>query len=88
MSRCGMVFVDPKNLGYKPYWDRWVNVLSLEEDRQQLHKLFNKYVPSCILMILEGIVDGRQGEKLKAIVPQTNLNLVSDVIFYIPFMVA
>ena len=87
MSRCGMVFVDPKNLGYKPYWDRWVNVLSLEEDRQQLHKLFNKYVPSCILIILEGIVDGRQGEKLKAIVPQTNLNLVSDIIFYIPFNV-
>eukprot|EP00731_Ephydatia_muelleri_P035324 Em0114g8a len=88
VSRCGMVFVDPKNLGYKPYWDRWVNVLSLEEDRQQLHKLFNKYVPSCILIILEGIVDGRQGEKLKAIVPQTNLNLVSQLCYMLDALLA
>lgn len=22
VSRAGMVFVDPKNLGYEPYWDR------------------------------------------------------------------
>lgn len=22
VSRAGMVFVDPKNLGYQPYWDR------------------------------------------------------------------
>lgn len=24
VSRAGMVFVDPKNLGYQPYWDRSV----------------------------------------------------------------
>lgn len=28
-------------------------------------------------MIVEGIVDGKQGEKLKTIVPQTDLNMVS-----------
>uniref|UniRef100_A0A8C5JYE8 Dynein, axonemal, heavy chain 10 n=1 Tax=Jaculus jaculus TaxID=51337 RepID=A0A8C5JYE8_JACJA len=25
VSRCGMVYVDPKNLKYQPYWKRWVN---------------------------------------------------------------
>lgn len=25
VSRCGMVFVDPKNLRYAPYWQKWVN---------------------------------------------------------------
>uniref|UniRef100_A0A3Q0RWW0 Uncharacterized protein n=1 Tax=Amphilophus citrinellus TaxID=61819 RepID=A0A3Q0RWW0_AMPCI len=25
VSRCGMVFVDPKNLRYTPCWQRWVN---------------------------------------------------------------
>lgn len=25
VSRCGMVFVDPKNLGYEPFWKRWIN---------------------------------------------------------------
>lgn len=24
ISRCGMVFVDPKNLGYAPFFERWV----------------------------------------------------------------
>lgn len=23
VSRAGMVYVDPKNLGYLPYWQRW-----------------------------------------------------------------
>jgi len=26
ISRCGMVYVDPKNLGYKPYYANWVKV--------------------------------------------------------------
>ncbi|KAG9351776.1 hypothetical protein JZ751_023027 [Albula glossodonta] len=25
VSRCGMVFVDPKNLRYAPYWQKWIN---------------------------------------------------------------
>lgn len=24
VSRCGMVYVDPQNLRYTPYWQRWV----------------------------------------------------------------
>ena len=24
ISRCGMVWVDPKNLGYRPYYERWL----------------------------------------------------------------
>lgn len=78
VSRCGMVFVDPKNLGYKPYWERWMNALPSKGDREEFIKLFDKYVPQCISLILEGIMDGRQGEKLKTILPVTNLNLVSS----------
>lgn len=26
ISRCGMVFVDPKNLGYAPFFERWAKV--------------------------------------------------------------
>ena len=73
-----MVYVDPKNLGYKPYWERWVNALPNKGDREEFHKLFSKYVPQCISLILEGVMDGRQMEKLKNIVPLTNLNLVSS----------
>jgi len=43
-----------------------------------LESLFEKYVPYLIDVIVEGIVDGRQGEKLKTIVPQTDLNMVRN----------
>ena len=72
-----MVYVDPKNLGYKPFWERWISNLVNEGDRKEFIRLFDKYVPPCISLILEGIIDGRQGEKLRSIVPLSNLNLVS-----------
>ena len=49
----------------------------LQQEQEYLHQLYEKYVPNCIDMIIEGIVDGRQGDKLKTIVPLTNLNMVS-----------
>ena len=71
-----MVYVDPKNLGYKPFWEKWINDIPNEGDRKEFIRLFDKYVPQCIAMILEGVIEGRQGEKLRTIVPMTNLNLV------------
>ncbi|XP_062480123.1 dynein axonemal heavy chain 10 isoform X3 [Pezoporus occidentalis] len=76
VSRCGMVFVDPKNLRYMPYWQKWVQKRENEQERNCLNRLFEKYVPCLIDMIIEGIVDGRPGAKLKTIVPQTDLNMV------------
>ncbi|KAJ7419933.1 Dynein heavy chain 10, axonemal [Willisornis vidua] len=76
VSRCGMVFVDPKNLKYEPYWQKWVQGRENEQERIDLERLFQKYVPYLIDMIVEGIVDGKQGQKLKTIVPQTDLNMV------------
>uniref|UniRef100_A0A3Q3MNV8 Dynein axonemal heavy chain 10 n=1 Tax=Mastacembelus armatus TaxID=205130 RepID=A0A3Q3MNV8_9TELE len=71
VSRCGMVFVDPKNLRYTPYWQRW--------EQEVLNKLFEKYVHSSIDMIVDGIVDGRQSQKLRTVVPQTDLNMVTQL---------
>ncbi|XP_038229191.1 dynein axonemal heavy chain 10 [Dermochelys coriacea] len=79
VSRCGMVFVDPKNLKYKPYWQKWLNQRGNKQEQVELNRLFEKYVPYLIDMIVEGIVDGKQGEKLKTIVPQTDLNMVMQL---------
>ncbi|NWH62016.1 DYH10 protein, partial [Geococcyx californianus] len=79
ISRCGMVFVDPKNLKYKPCWQKWIQERENEEERIELNRLFEKYVPYLIDMIVEGIVDGRQGERLKTIVLQTDLNMVMQL---------
>ncbi|KAM4707116.1 dynein axonemal heavy chain 10 [Discoglossus pictus] len=79
VSRCGMVFVDPKNLRYSPYWQKWVNNRQSKQEQMELHRLYEKYVPFCIEMIVEGIMDGKQGEKIKTIVPQTDLNMVTQL---------
>ncbi|XP_074916070.1 dynein axonemal heavy chain 10 [Chelonoidis abingdonii] len=79
VSRCGMVFVDPKNLKYKPYWQKWLNQRGNKQEQVELNRLFEKYVPYLIDMIVEGIMDGKQGEKLKTIVPQTDLNMVMQL---------
>ncbi|XP_037672459.1 dynein heavy chain 10, axonemal isoform X6 [Choloepus didactylus] len=79
VSRCGMVYVDPKNLKYEPYWKKWVNQIPNKMEQGDLQRLFGKYVPYLIDVIVEGIVDGRQGEKLKTIVPQTELNMVTQL---------
>ncbi|NWU42756.1 DYH10 protein, partial [Hylia prasina] len=76
VSRCGMVFVDPKNLRYEPYWQKWVKERENENEKVELDHLFQKYVPYLIDMIVEGIVDGKQERKLKTIVPQTDLNMI------------
>ncbi|XP_021113284.1 dynein heavy chain 10, axonemal isoform X1 [Heterocephalus glaber] len=79
VSRCGMVYVDPQNLKYQPYWKKWVNKIQSKGEQNYLNHLFEKYVPPLIDVIVEGIVDGRQGERLKTIVPQTDLNMVTQL---------
>ncbi|NXF04124.1 DYH10 protein, partial [Smithornis capensis] len=87
VSRCGMVFVDPKNLRYEPYWQKWVQQRENEEERFDLNRLFQKYVPYLIDMIVEGVVDGKQGKRLKTIVPQTDLNMVVQLTVMLDILV-
>ena len=72
-----MVYVDPKNLGFDPFWERWCNSRSVKQEKEELDKLFRKYVHPAVGYTIEGFVDGRAVEKLKTIIPLTNLNLVS-----------
>ena len=76
VSRCGMVYVDPKNLGYKPYWEKWTGTREKKEERECLKRLFDKYVPQAIDMIIDGIIDGKIGDKLRMIIFQSSLNMV------------
>ena len=78
ISRCGMVYVDPKNLGYTPYWQRWLHARNASKnEHEDLKRFYEKYTPYLVDFIIEGMKDGQQGEKLKTIIPLTNLNLVS-----------
>ncbi|RKO94122.1 dynein heavy chain and region D6 of dynein motor-domain-containing protein [Blyttiomyces helicus] len=79
VSRCGMVYMDPKNLGYKPYYQRWVNVQPSKADGDLLHRLFTKFVPPCIEYVIEGTFEGFLGEPLKRVIPVTALSMISQL---------
>lgn len=57
-------------------FQHFFHFLFYSQEQEVLNKLFDKYVHSSIDMIVDGIVDGKQGQRLKTVVPQTDLNMV------------
>lgn len=75
VSRAGMVFVDPKNLGYAPYWQRWIYGRP-ERERDKMHELYERLIPELMAFIHDGIDGTMQVEPLKTIVLQTDMNML------------
>lgn len=74
-----MVYVDPKNLGYRPYYANWLkqkfNVYG-ETMHDSLKELFVKYVPVLMDRVFEGIQNDEIVEPMRFITPRTDLNLL------------
>ena len=79
VSRCGMVYVDPKNLNYEPYYWTWCNKRQNQTQADILRKLITKYVDKCIDFCIEGIEGEFIGKAPNQTIPQTNLNLVTQL---------
>jgi dynein heavy chain len=83
ISRCGMVWVDPQNLGYTPYYVRWAkrrcSVPSREAELEPLTEMYEKYVKKCVDYVLEGMVDGQFVPRLKQVIPITNVDVVKQL---------
>lgn len=83
ISRCGMVYVDPKNLGYKPFYERWARMKQETHNSdtiyQSLKELFDKYIPQLIDRIYEGIENEEIVAPIEFISPRTNLNIVQQL---------
>eukprot|EP00906_Rhabdomonas_costata_P000974 RCo001402 len=79
VSRCGMVYVDPKNLGWTPYAWKWMNSRNKEE-AETLRELFQKYVKPCVDFVLDGVdSDGQVGKPPRLALPLTDLNMVRQL---------
>ncbi|XP_076453714.1 LOW QUALITY PROTEIN: dynein beta chain, ciliary-like [Babylonia areolata] len=48
VSRAGILFVNPQDLGWNPYVLSWIDTRELQSERANLTILFDKYVPSCL----------------------------------------
>lgn len=76
VSRMGIVYVDPKNLGYKPFWERWLEPRNLME-QTALDQCFQKYVPALLNLIFKDENDCKKSSPIMTAVPQTKLNMVN-----------
>lgn len=76
VSRAGMVYVDPKNLGYQPFWDKWIKG---RPEKEILQELYEKYIPPALSYIILGQIGPQQVTPLKTIIPQTGLNMVTQL---------
>ncbi|KAL9651290.1 hypothetical protein ABK040_001243 [Willaertia magna] len=89
VSRCGMVYVDPKNLGFDPYIWSWINKIKKEkpEKAEILQRLFERYETKCINFILKGLdSDGSFVERIKTCLTVSPVSLVSQHCFLIESM--
>jgi dynein axonemal heavy chain len=84
VSRCGMVYLDPRNLGYWPFVERWLKTSAVSSSRKGqrvLKKLFDKYLDPVMDFIYDGIINGEvvNDEKLPTIIPVTNVSMTQHL---------
>ena len=75
ISRCGMVWVAPEDLGIRPYFERWVNERA-EDERQLLLATYDVYVPKMVEWVLTGMVEGEVRAKPDLVVPLNDLGML------------
>uniref|UniRef100_A0A383W4S5 Dynein-1, subspecies f n=1 Tax=Tetradesmus obliquus TaxID=3088 RepID=A0A383W4S5_TETOB len=79
ISRCGMVYVDSRNLGYKPYFWRWLNMRSRPGEAEALQLLIDKYAVPAIEWVAEGLDGHDLVKRPQQSVPHTNLNMAAQL---------
>ncbi|KAJ2996626.1 Dynein heavy chain 10, axonemal [Globomyces sp. JEL0801] len=88
VSRCGMVYMDPKNLGYSPYFTKWANARSTKLEYDCMMRLYDKYIPQLMDYIMEGVFQGFLGEPLKRVIPVTMLSMIVQLCSLIEAQIA
>ncbi|EGD81584.1 dynein heavy chain 6 [Salpingoeca rosetta] len=60
VSRCGMVYVDPQELGWRPYVNRWMHNLDIlqEPQKEHLNDLFAEHVDSVLHQVHKTLREG------------------------------
>lgn len=58
VSRCGMIYMEPSSMGWKPIFRSWVNLLPqtlTEFHRSIIIDLFDRFVDACIRTVRKAI---------------------------------
>merc|ERR1712168_481069 len=80
-----MVFVDPKDLRYQPFWERWIKSRTNKDEVAMLNNLYKKIVEPCVEFVSEGVNEqGDQVKPMKGIIGRTSMNLPKFVFEDVP----
>ncbi|XP_046382890.1 dynein axonemal heavy chain 10 [Ischnura elegans] len=80
VSRAGMVYVDPQDLGYKPFLKRWIQEWPDRGQQHFIEDIFNQYIDSFLGFLKVGPL-GPSRNSPKMVIPQTDLSLVSQMCY-------
>lgn len=78
VSRCGMVYVDPKNLGYKPFLKTWTASVNTRH-REPLTCMFEKYMDKMTAFCYEGAdLDGSVTALIKTSINRPVISVIKQ----------
>ena len=87
ISRCGMVYVDSKNMSYEYFFNTWKNrLVEGKENKDQLLEIFAEYYGKYIKPLVDFVMEGKTGEDggasatgpIELSISRTSLNLVQQ----------
>ena len=76
VSRCGMVYVEPTQLGWRPIMDSWVATLPpsvLNDNRDHIIGLFDYFVPLCLKLVRKEIREAFPSSDTNIVKTLTNI---------------
>lgn len=74
-----MVYVDRRNLGYKPYMWKWLNTRTKAGEAEALQMLIEKYAVPAIEWVCEGLDGHDLVKKPQQSVPHSSLNMATQL---------
>ncbi|XP_071441594.1 dynein axonemal heavy chain 10 [Hetaerina americana] len=80
VSRAGMVYVDPQDLGYKPFLKRWIMQWPDPEQQSFIEDIFKQYIENVLGFLKIGPL-GPSRSSPKMIISQTDLSVVSQLCY-------
>ncbi|KAK7195889.1 dynein heavy chain [Novymonas esmeraldas] len=79
VSRVGMVFLDPVNLGWKPFMHAW-KMRRPRDEQETLSELVDQFVQPLINFVLDGMdEEGTVSPPPKLVLPTSALNMVTQL---------
>ncbi|KAG5468030.1 hypothetical protein LSCM4_01117 [Leishmania orientalis] len=79
VSRVGMVFLDPINLGWKPFMHAW-KMRRPRDEQETLTELVEQFVQPLINFVLDGVdEEGAMSPPPKLVLPTNSLNMVKQL---------